>query len=61
MNDMLKAADVAKILNVSKRYAYYLIQRGEIPVIDLGPNCKRVPRDQLERYIEDKSNNAPTS
>lgn len=49
-NQLLKAAEIAKILNVSKAFVYKLMRKGEIPVVKiLGTN--RVRKMDLERFI----------
>jgi excisionase family DNA binding protein len=49
---LLKATEVAKILNVSRAMAYQLMQRGEIRTVSIG-SAKRVRREDLERYIQE--------
>jgi excisionase family DNA binding protein len=59
---LLKPADVAEILQVSKAYAYVLMNRGEIPLVRIG-KIVRVRLEDLERYIKEKTaqNEAPIS
>ena len=52
---LLKPADVAEILQVSKAQAYSLLKRGEIPVVRIGTLVRVRPRD-LEQYINEKAN-----
>ena len=47
---LLKANDVARILNVSRALAYRLIQQGEIPVIRIR-HAVRVKPSDLEVFI----------
>ncbi|MBT7074077.1 MAG: helix-turn-helix domain-containing protein [Anaerolineae bacterium] len=47
---LLKAADIAKFLNISKSMAYRLMQTGEIPTVSVG-NAKRVRPIDLHDYI----------
>ncbi len=47
---LLKGDDVAKILNVSRSFAFQLMQRGEIPTVRLGRAVRVRPSD-LERFI----------
>ena len=47
---LLKAADIAKVLNISKSMAYRLMQTGEIPTVNIG-NAKRVRPLDLHIYI----------
>ena len=48
--NLLKAKDVASILNVSLGFAYQLMKQGEIPTLRLGTAVRVRPED-LERYI----------
>ena len=50
-NQLLRAAEVAKYLDISKPEAYKLIQIGEIPVIRIG-RLVRVRFSDLEIFIE---------
>ena len=47
---LLKATDVAKILNISRALAYRLLQKGDIPVVRI-KNAVRVKPSDLEIYI----------
>jgi len=47
---LLKPAEVAEILQVSRALAYALLQRGVIPVIRIG-SLVRVRRVDLDQYI----------
>ena len=47
---LLKAKDIASILNISLGYAYMLMKQGELPTIHLG-GAVRVRRADLEEYI----------
>ncbi len=47
---LLKAADIAKILNISRALAYRLLQSGEIPVVRINHAIRVKPSD-LERFI----------
>lgn len=48
---LLKAGEVAACLNVSRSFAYHLIQTGELPTVRLGKACRVRPQD-LTEYIE---------
>ena len=48
---LLKAADVAQILNISKAMAYRLIKQKEIPVVRIC-HAVRVRPSDLETYIK---------
>jgi excisionase family DNA binding protein len=51
---LLNSDDVAKILHVSRSFAYLLMKRGDIPAVRVGTAVRVRPED-LERYI---NNNA---
>lgn len=48
---LLRAGDVAKLLNVSRTTAYKLM-RETIPVLKLGPGIVRVKVEDLESFID---------
>ncbi len=48
---LLKPREVAGLLNVSRSFAYLLLQSGAIPVVRLGKSCRVKPQD-LDEYIE---------
>lgn len=48
---LLKAKDVADILNISRAMVYRLIQMGEIRAVQIG-TARRVRPDDLQVYIE---------
>ncbi len=48
---LLKAADVARKLNISKAQAYRLIRSGEIAVVRIGHSVRVLPFD-LARFVE---------
>ena len=48
---LLKATDIARILNISKALAYRLIQHGEIPVVKISHSV-RVKLSDLEDYVK---------
>ena len=50
---LLKPAEVAEILQVSKALAYTLLRRGEIPTVRIGSTV-RVRREDLDKYIYEK-------
>jgi excisionase family DNA binding protein len=47
---LLKAVDVARILNISKAMTYRLIQLGEIPAVRIN-HAVRVLHSDLQEYI----------
>lgn len=47
---LLKASDVARILNISRTQAYRLMH-GELPVIRCGPGTLRVRLCDLDNYV----------
>jgi excisionase family DNA binding protein len=48
---LLKGNDVARILNISRAFAYQLMRHGEIPTVRIG-NAVRVRREDLLVYID---------
>ena len=48
---LLKAVDIAKILNISIALAYRLIQRGDIPLVRISHSV-RVKHSDLEDYVK---------
>jgi excisionase family DNA binding protein len=48
---LLKAADVARILNISKAMAYRLIQQGALPVVRIN-HAVRVKPSDLAEYVQ---------
>ena len=49
-SSLLRASQVAQILNISISKAYRLMQNGEIPTVSIG-RSKRVRPDDLDGYI----------
>jgi excisionase family DNA binding protein len=49
---LLKGNEVAKLLNVSRSFAYLLMQTGHIPTVRLGRSIRVRPQDLVE-YIEE--------
>ncbi len=52
---LLKASEVAAILQVSKSNAYQLMQRGEVPIIRIGRSV-RVRQIDLDAFIKHNNN-----
>jgi excisionase family DNA binding protein len=48
---LLKAGDIARILNISKAMAYRLIKRRDIPVVRISHSV-RVRLSDLEDYVK---------
>ena len=55
---LLKATDIAHILNISRAMAYRLMQLGKIRTVSIG-TARRVRRIDLRTFIE--NNLSPTS
>ena len=47
---LLKGNDVARVLNISRAFAYQLMRQGEIPTVVIG-NAVRVRKEDLLAYI----------
>ena len=56
---LLKAAEVAKALNISRSLVYRLIHTGEIPSIRIN-QAVRIHQDDLNRYIESNRTESDT-
>ena len=52
---LLKATEMAERLNISKAFAYKLINQGALPSVQIG-SAKRVRPEDLERYIQENLN-----
>ena len=52
---LLKSEDIAEILNISKPFAYKLMQRGDIPTVRMGKSVRVRPID-LDNYIQKQLN-----
>ncbi len=48
---LLKASDIARILNISRAMAYRLMQRKEIPIIRISHAVRVKPAD-LRNYVK---------
>ena len=48
---LLKGNDVARMLNISRAFAYQLMRQGEIPTVRIG-NAVRARREDLLAYID---------
>jgi excisionase family DNA binding protein len=49
---LLKGIEVARLLNVSRSFAYLLMQTGHIPTVRLGRSIRVRPQDLIE-YIDE--------
>ena len=49
---LLKASDVAEILNISKAFAYKLMQSGALPTVRI-EGARRVRAEDLDAYIDE--------
>jgi excisionase family DNA binding protein len=54
VNTLLKAKEVAEILQISRAMAYNLMLRGEIPTVRIG-KCRRVRPEDLILYIKNNT------
>ncbi|HOQ68439.1 MAG TPA: helix-turn-helix domain-containing protein [Anaerolineaceae bacterium] len=53
---LLKGNDVARVLNISRAFAYQLMRQGEIPTVRIG-NAVRVRKEDLLAYIDHNRRN----
>jgi excisionase family DNA binding protein len=57
---LLTGDEIAKILNVSRSFAYLLMKSGQIPTVRLGRSCRVRPQDLsdfIEQNLSQKVNN----
>ena len=52
---LLRPKEIADLLNISRSFAYHMLQIGTIPVVRLGKSCRIRPQDLIE-YIERNRN-----
>ena len=52
---LMKPAEIAELLQVSRSLVYKLLKRGEIPTVRFD-SAIRVKREDLERYIYKQTN-----
>jgi len=57
---LLKATEVAKILNISRALAYQMMQRGEIRTVSIRTSVRVRPED-LENFIQSNLTPSPES
>jgi excisionase family DNA binding protein len=49
---LLRVTEVAEMLGIGRSKAYELVARGEIPSVWVAGRCRRVPREALDRWLE---------
>jgi len=49
---LFKADEVAKVLNISRAFAYQLMQKGDIPTVKIR-GARRVRPEDLSRFIKE--------
>ena len=52
MEQLIRVPRVAKLLDVSKKRIYNLIQEGKLEAVNLGIRQTRITRESLEVYVE---------
>jgi len=52
MEQLIRINRVAKLLDVTKKRIYNLVQEGKLEAVNLGVRQMRITRESLERYIE---------
>ncbi len=57
---LLRPAEVARILAISKTSCYRLLQDGDLPGVRFGGSTVRVKLDDLQRFIEAHNDSRPT-
>lgn len=53
MEELYQVHRVARILDCTKKNVYFMIRRGELKALKLGPRQTRVTRTALEKYIKE--------
>ncbi len=51
---LLKASEIAQILNISRAFAYHLMRRGDIRTVKI-LGARRVRPEDLSQFIEENS------
>jgi excisionase family DNA binding protein len=52
---LLTVPEAASLLRVSRALAYRMVATGEIPSVRIGQRVVRIRRDQLDRWLDDRS------
>ena len=52
LEKLLTTSEVASALRLTKRQVQLLIQRGELPAVDLGHRTKRISPSALAQYLK---------
>lgn len=50
--DLMRVADIAEALSISKQVVYHLLEEGELDCLALGKRCTRVFKTSLLEYLE---------
>ena len=58
LEPLLKAEEVAQILNVSRAFVYHLMKQGKLRAVAIG-GARRVRPSDLKMYIEENLSNYP--
>lgn len=53
-DELLRVAEVARALKVSRKRVYQLVEEGDLLSLRLGPRLMRIPRRSLERLVQTK-------
>ncbi len=53
LSDLMRVYRVAKMLDVSKKRVYQMVQEGKIAAVRLGPRSMRITRESLEKFIRE--------
>lgn len=52
---LLKAEQVAEILQISKAQVYALAADGTLPNVRFGPKCIRFPQEKLREWVDERT------
>ena len=50
---VFSVTEVAELLGISRSYAYRLVSKGQLPVLDLGTR-KVIPKAYLDEWLKEK-------
>ena len=51
---LIKATDVASVLNLSKTHVYFLVRRGDLPAVFLSEKAVRFDPNDVQEFIDSR-------
>lgn len=52
MEELWRVYRVAKLLDVSKKRIYQMVQEGKLDAVRLGPRSMRITRESIDRFVD---------